>query len=183
MAAFDITARATHLMLGLSGARRNAGWQHDGTWLPKVAKKHPTLANLFVPESHGQRLLTVLRLLRNTVHERGFSVGAQVPVVGDHALESMIRIRPEESEELRKAIGAVGDLDRWGLSQPFPNDHHLYLHVGSFVEQLLSVALALLARTVAEMTDRAHTSARNPTAKSWLSQRAVWQLGLKPAVL
>ena len=68
MGAVDGTARVAHLALGLSGTPYGAGWQHDQSWLPKVAAHEPDLAKLFNPGAAHHHTLTILRLLRNTVH-------------------------------------------------------------------------------------------------------------------
>lgn len=66
MAALDVTARVAHRVLGLTSGEHDAGWQR-ARWAAQVRAVAPDLmaAVSFPPANH---ILSILRLLRNTVH-------------------------------------------------------------------------------------------------------------------
>src|SRR5260370_24570603 len=74
MGALDAAARVAHRVLGLApGHVRRAGWQ-SSSWLKDLAAKAPSLAEVVAAGTPGPDTLTILALLRNTVHE-ALSVG------------------------------------------------------------------------------------------------------------
>jgi hypothetical protein len=119
MAAFDITARVTHAALKVQDDRHHAGWQNK-TWFKqlKVTDTGKALAALVTGNSDGQRLLKILAAFRNTIHGAALSQGGEVPVVGDFALEMLVRLPPEEREKATAEMKALGGEAAWGVVAP-----------------------------------------------------------------
>jgi hypothetical protein len=177
MAAFDITARAVHLILNLSGGTYQAAWHKQG-WLAKVARMSPKLAGIFDKTSKANALLEVLRLLRNTVHENPFSAGGGVHVIGPVALEPVVRIPPDLSERVLEAFDTLGGRDDWGAQRPFPKKDANYIHAGSFLERVVGTSLVHLEATVQAICSLGPYAQWESTPRTPLEERALWQLGV-----
>jgi hypothetical protein len=105
-------------------------------------------------------------------------------VVGDFALEMLVRLPSEEREKATAEMKALGGEAAWGVVAAFP-DADLHLLPARFVEQLLPRALALLnaliaATPVEQLEGVGVTSGQlaDDRPLSLLEQRAIWQLGL-----
>jgi hypothetical protein len=73
MGAVDATARVAHRVLDLPSAGiHQAKWQNS-RWLASVAAMAPLLAGIVADGTPGADALTILRLLRNIVHEAGLT--------------------------------------------------------------------------------------------------------------
>lgn len=144
MAGFDITAQVAHVALGVPMKLRAAAWQNDD-WLNKAALYDANLVDLVRKDNddEGQHILTIVRILRNSVHGDALSAGGMIPVVGRHALEPLVALPQSNREQVLEAIGALGGGELWGVVQPVSGDD-LYLHPGKFVEQLLPRTLRVL---------------------------------------
>lgn len=187
MAGFDITAQVAHIALDIQMKKGYPAWQND-QWLDKVASDDEQLAELVRNGNEGQHILTIVRLLRNSVHGDALSAGGMIPVVGEHALEPLLALPLSVRAQVLGAIDALGDRDAWGVSQPFLEED-LHLHPGAFVEQLLPRTLqilnALMAATPVERllsadSDPARLSGEFP--RMLPHHRIMWQLGLESEV-
>lgn len=142
MAALDAAARIAHLTLGAKvgvdviGKARHAAWQ-QGKWL-KVLQQHFTaLSALVAPGSHGERVMTLLRHLRNTIHSESLMTSAGCATLSWGEAHPLLAL----SAELREALDAVVDLDRvpgqGDLVRPGELVEHLFLHVVTLLDDLL----------------------------------------------
>lgn len=180
MAAFDITAQAAHIALGVPMNMRNAACQYEG-WLGKAALRDEGLVNLVRNESDGQHILTIVRALRNSIHGDALSAGGMIPVVGDHAREPLVALPVSSRGQVLDAMDKLGGRDVWGVAQPFP-DSDLHLHPGAFIEQLLPRAFSILNELMnATPVSKDVDPERIPQAlpRMLRDNRIIWQLGLE----
>ena len=139
MGAVDASARVAHLVLGIPGDSRNAGWQRDQQWLPRVATAEPTLAALFNVGTVHNHVLTILRLMRNTVHGQMIrSIALQQP---GRALTTAIMLPANEEATILSSMDALGGRGSWGASIG-PN--RWLVDPGTFLEQLLPRIVTML---------------------------------------
>ncbi len=139
MGAADVSARVAHLVLGIAGHPREAGWQRDQQWLPKVAAAEPTLAALFSPGTVHSHVLTVLRLMRNTVHGQMIrSIALQQP---GRTLETAVMLPVSDEAAILSAMDALGGRGSWGAST---GPYRWLADPGVLIEQLLPRVLATL---------------------------------------
>ena len=192
MGAVDVSARVAHVVLGIAGNVRNAGWQNDQQWLPRVATAESALGALFNAGTVHTHALTVLRLMRNTVHGQMIrSIALQQP---GRMLETAIVLPVSASDEaaILSAIDALGGRGSWGASS---GPYRWLVDPGVFIEQLLPQIVTMLnevmTNTPVERLSQVHLTqadcqppALNPATggmdtfgeRSRLSIR--WQLGL-----
>jgi hypothetical protein len=184
MGTVDGTARVAHLVLGLSGTPRGAGWQHDQNWLPKVAAHEPDLAKLFDPGTAHHHTLTILRLLRNTVHGQMLRTTA-IQRTG-RLRETAIRLPPADEAMILAAMSDLGGREAWGV-QTGANGSAL-VDPADFVERLFPDVLNLLnttmERTPVERLASAPSGRTAPAVREsahWYSEQnrccIRWQLG------
>lgn len=111
MSAVDITARAAHRILALSGNIYNAGWQRS-SWMASVAAADPALAAIFTANTNNWHALTILRLLRNTVHGQAIR---SVPVrLSGGSVETEIRLPADDQADILTSMDALGGRGTWG---------------------------------------------------------------------
>jgi hypothetical protein len=140
MGALDATARVAHHVLGLSlDGIHQAGWQRLG-WLQQVAAKAPALADVVAPKTPGADALTILKLLRNTVHEAGLPALA----VGYPARrrETLVGLPSADRDQILKAADRQGGRQTWGLRELIPG--RLHADPGVLLERLLPTIIELL---------------------------------------
>lgn len=140
MGAVDGTARLAHIVLGLPGNPKGAGWQHDQHWLPQVAAQRPALAALFLPSTSLYSTLTILRLLRNTVH--GQMMRTTTIQGSGRFRETAIRLPGQDEATILSSMDALGGRAAWGV-QSAANGSSLVDPAG-FVERLFPNVLTLL---------------------------------------
>lgn len=142
MGALDATARVAHHVLGLPPAEvYGAGWQKNRTWLKDVAALAPALASVVGPGTAGLDTLTVLRLLRNTVHGAGLKALA----VGRTARadqETLVGLPRADHAEILAVADRRGGRTIWGLREVLPGE--LHADPGALLERLLPDVIALL---------------------------------------
>jgi len=145
MGAVDATARVAHRVLGLTSRAHRAGWQHDD-WIKEVAAAAPTLGALFRPGTHEDHTLTILRLLRNSIHGEAM----QAVGVGRPRRERTLVAMPALHEpKLRDALVALGGFATWGVEGLVVGQ--LHFDPGIFLEQLFRDVVAMLNRIMDEM--------------------------------
>ena len=140
MGAVDTSARVAHLVLGLSGTPHGAGWQHHQTWLPKVAAQEPALGALFDVGTPLHHTLTILRLLRNTVH--GEMMRATAVMRTGRLQETAIGLPGHDEAAIVSSLDALGGQAAWGV-RPAANASSL-VDPGLFIERLFPKVLMLL---------------------------------------
>lgn len=184
MGAVDGTARAAHLVLGLSGTPYGAGWQHEHNWLLKVATHEPDLAKLFDAGTALHHALTILRLLRNTVHGQMLRTTA-IQRTG-RLQETAIRLPPADEATILAAMSDLGGREAWGVKTGAKGS--ALVDPANFVERLLPHVLDLLNATM-ERTPverlapvpsgrAAQTVRESATRYSERNRRSIrWQLG------
>lgn len=145
MGAVDVSARVAHHVLGLTGGEYNAAWQtteRTKKWRKQVAAAAPDLAAVTDPGTPGAHTLTILRLLRNSVHGAGLR-GAT------YLLESGAEMRiglPEEDEE--KLLEAMGGRANWGVTSLGAGVNHVEPAI--LVETLFDTVVELLNNLMKE---------------------------------
>ena len=187
MAAVDGTARVAHLVLGLPVGAHRAGWQYDQKWLPQVAKQAPALAALFDPGMPSHHTLTILRLLRNTIHGQMMRTTA-VNRPG-RVRETVIRLPSPDEASILSSIQALDSQAAWGV-RTGANGSAL-VDPAAFVERFLPHVLTLLEAVMAltpverlnpaPATGRPSIVARRTGTADWYGERnrlsIRWQLG------
>ena len=146
MGAVDASARVAHVVLRLSGSIHTAAWQYHKGWLPKVAKSDAALATLFDTGTPLQHTLTILRLLRNTVH--GQMMRTIAVQQRSRIRDTVISLPSQDEAEILAAMEALGGGSIWGLSGIVGRQ---VVDPGLFVEELVPRMLTLL-NTVMEHT-------------------------------
>jgi hypothetical protein len=142
MAAFDVAARVAHRVLAISGDEYLAAWQQKRRkgWWEKVRAVEPKLAGVVVKGSQGDHVLTIVRLLRNSVH--GAALQGIAYVQSPEPQETMVGLPAADQAELLAAMDAVGGLHTWGVREILPGRSHV--DPGVLVDQLFETVLPLL---------------------------------------
>jgi hypothetical protein len=145
MGAVDATARVAHRVLDLPLGIRQAAWQNPA-WVKQVAAKAPALADVVVPKTPGADALTILRLLRNTVHDAGLPALA----VGYPARrrETLVGLPSADRDQILKAADRQGGRQTWGLRELLPG--RLHADPDIFFERLLPAIIELLNNLMTE---------------------------------
>jgi len=186
MAAFDVTSRVAHRILKLEGSEREAGWQSN-SWRRKVGRTARELGELMAPGSEGHHLLTLVRLLRNSVH--GTALQGLTYAKQGGSKRMLVGLPLDDEAEVLAAMGALGGEDAWGVQSLIPGQTHS--DPGVFVERLFALAIPtindILDRTPVERLP--HVRLRQPDREPptgddadvfdlWKRQSIRWQLGL-----
>lgn len=139
MGAVDATARVAHAVLGLTSNPNRAGWQKKD-WLSEVATAAQPLAALFQKDTENVQTLTILRLLRNSIH--GEALTALGVKEGQHRIRTLVGLPKSQQTELLGSFNALGGTDNWGVEQLIPDKIHA--DPGVLLEQLLPRVLGIL---------------------------------------
>ena len=185
MGALDACARVAHHVAGLSpGDAYRAGWQKE-RWLKKIAPVAPAFNEAVGPGSRGADILTVLRLLRNTVHGVGLNALRIASRPGGGLHDTLVGLPRAETALILHAVQRLGGREEWGLREIVSGV--LHADPATLVEQLLPEVLRLLdtlmAATPVELlgielpTRKRPKSGRDPFDDR-KQQSARWQLGL-----
>jgi hypothetical protein len=143
MAAVDVAARVAHRVLQLRDADEyRAAWQNQkkGKWLDQVRQVAPALAGVVGPSSRGEAILTVLRLLRNSVHGAGLQGVAYLS--GTRRLESLVALPDKDREAVRVAMEVLGGVGGWGAR--IVEGDRIHLDPGVFADRLMGEVVWLL---------------------------------------
>lgn len=139
MGAIDATARVVHEVLGIAGSAYKAGWQSE-SWLAKVATAAPPLGALFEAGTDDAHALTILRLLRNSIH--GEALPALAVGQGRRRDRTLVGLPASQQPDLLAAFAALGGDAVWGVEQLIPGRMHA--DPGVLLEQLLPRVLRML---------------------------------------
>lgn len=140
MGAVDVTARVAHRVVELSPEReRVSAWQKRD-WLEDVRKQEPQLANVVAPGSHEHHTLTILRLLRNSVHGAALP-GITFRIRSQH-VESLVGLPDADESTVLSSMEATGGPLSWGAKGDVP--WRLSLDPGVFIDRLFDSVLTLL---------------------------------------
>lgn len=143
MAAVDVAARVAHRTLGLPSDREHlAAWQRGGSggWLSQVRAVAPALASLVEAPALGAETLTILRLLRNSVH--GTALQGLAFVSGSTPLQSLFGLPDSAESAVLAAMDASGGRKQWGVVATQQGREQLDL--GVFVDSLFQHTIVLL---------------------------------------
>ncbi len=140
MGAVDVTARVAHHVLAMSGSPHDAWWQRS-RWLKAVALDAPELAATVGPGTDGEAVLTVLRLLRNTVHGEALQPIGLVSA-GSKRDRTLVALPAADQDSLREAFAALGGAAAWGVHLPVFDQTRV--DPGVLLENLLPRVLRLL---------------------------------------
>lgn len=139
MGALDAAARVAHQVVGHSAKPHNAGWQRPA-WMTETARRCPELGAVLQAGSANAHALTILKLMRNTVHDAGLqAVNLAESAQPDQTLIGLAR---SDQTQVVAAVEALGGLPAWGLYELIPGELHADPHV--FLEKLFPAALTLL---------------------------------------
>jgi hypothetical protein len=146
MGAIDAAARVAHVVLGLPSENvYQAGWQRS-RWLRNVAAVAPGLAAVVAEGTSSYDALTILRLLRNTVHGAGLQSLA-VGVRGGRD-QTLVGLPRADGNEILAAADRRGGRDAWGLRELIPG--RLHADPGVLLETLLPATIKLLNEVMRE---------------------------------
>jgi hypothetical protein len=139
MGAVDATARVVHAALEIGGTPYGAGWQKP-KWLGHVSAKAPSLGALFAAGTDETHTLTILRLLRNSIH------GEALPplAVGQSGRRdrTLVGLPASQQADLIAAFTAIGGETAWGVDEVISG--RIHADPGVLLEQLLPRVLLLL---------------------------------------
>jgi hypothetical protein len=142
MGAVDVSARVAHMVLELDPKDRyQASWKSGGKWLKLLRKTAPNLADLSVAVSYGDPL-TILRLLRNTVHGAALEPLAVSEGSISRRTDTLVGLPSHDAEELLRCADRQGGRSAWGMREVIPGRIHADIDV--LVERLLPDVLAFL---------------------------------------
>jgi hypothetical protein len=142
MAAIDVSARVTHRVLGITGDEYKAAWQNKrrGGWWRAVDSVDSQLASVVADGSRGDNVLSIVRLLRNSVH--GAALQGIAYVQSGSPQQTLVGLPVSDEAELLAAMDRLGGRDAWGAQTTIPGRTHV--DPGSVVENLFELVPALL---------------------------------------
>lgn len=122
MGSVDVSARVAHYVLGLPTRQEyGSAWQ-KAAWLRQVRLMAPNLASIVDPGTAGEHTLTILRLLRNSVHGAALQ---GVTVLEDNKQEMLIGLPANDEADILTAMDAMGGRDSWGFRSSLPGRSHI----------------------------------------------------------
>ena len=138
MGALDATAWVAHHTLS-PVPNGFPAWQRD-RWLKQVRAQVPGLAALTSAGSSGRHVVTVTRLLRNSIHGEALTpLGFQISVEPD---DTLIGLPRADTADLLVALDALGGRAAWGVrSLPM---HRVYVDMRVLGDRLICVVTNLI---------------------------------------
>ena len=184
------TTEVSPQLLAITGNEYSAAWQQKrpGGWWERVHAVEPALADVVAPGTDGDRVLTIVRLLRNSVH--GAALEGVAFVQGSGPQETLVGLPHADQAEVLGAMDALGGRARWGAKEILTGRTHI--DPGVLVEQLFQtvppVLNHLLDRTPVERLSAVDLLPQQLTAPTgttesdpfddWIRQSISLQLGL-----
>jgi len=138
MGALDSLARIAHEILHLDGSERQAAWQRKD-WVADVKLAAPGLAEVVSSGSDHKSALTILNLLRNSVHGEALR---GVTFVKQSSPQSLVTLPSGDQDEVIQAMNALGGLNRWGIEATASDE--ILVDPGILVDRLFPRVNALL---------------------------------------
>lgn len=139
MGAVDVAARVAHQVLSLQSDIYHAAWQKE-RWLKEVKAKDAALAAVVGPDTPGKRTITILRLLRNSVHGEALSSLAVHNMGGP--IETRVRLPQADAPGILAAMDALRGRSDWGVKEIIPGRWDA--DPGTLVEKLMPHVFDLL---------------------------------------
>jgi len=186
MGALDAAALVVHKVVQLTGPDYIVGWRRKD-WRRALMKRAPDFRPMLEINTDGERVLTVLALLRNTIHGAALQPIAVGNQLGRRD-STLLGLPAAQTARLLIAIDSLGGRAAWGIQQLLPN--RFYADPGLLLEQLFprTVGLldSLLAATPVERLDASEVGAARGSPPSEPDspfspekRRSIrWQLGL-----
>lgn len=112
----------------------------DEQLAPGCCGQAPSLAEAVDPGTSGADTLTILRLLRNTVHEAGLPALAVGPP--GRRQSTLAGLPRAASQQILEAADRRGGREAWGLQELLPG--RLHAEPGILLERIVPAAMALL---------------------------------------
>lgn len=139
MGAVDVTARVVHLILKMPNKPYEAAWQKD-KWYSNVCSIEPNLTSLFPGNSVNDNTLTILRLLRNSVH--GTALQGITTVFGMDQKRMMVMIPKDDESHIIQAMESMGGKENWGFKPIIPG--RTYIEPEVLVDRLFEYVVKML---------------------------------------
>ncbi|NJC63426.1 hypothetical protein HC028_02710 [Planosporangium flavigriseum] len=143
VAAFDVTARVADISCGLGTRKQNVAWQR-ADWIKSVQSVAPSLAALVDRDTPASDVLTVCRLLRNTIHNEGLQGAAYSQTSGT---ETRVLLEIDEINEVLEALENIGGSSAWGVHT---ERGMTTIEADVFVDQLIPAATQALDDLIRE---------------------------------
>jgi hypothetical protein len=188
MSCVDITARVAHFALRLSGSERNAGWQNPN-WVDQFRNSQPSLAMTVAPGTTNHDALTILRLLRNSVH--GSALQGMAVLRFGKPMQNYVGLPSEDETRLLRAMDNVGGRSHWSVEQVSPGNSHfdpavlvdvLFDHVVRLINELMNATPVEQLDSVILLASDLRHPVSNPNSTwepfdEWTRLSIRWQLG------
>ncbi|MDQ4032498.1 MAG: hypothetical protein M3332_09600 [Actinomycetota bacterium] len=186
LGALDASARIAHAILRTAVGADEAGpastvaW-HKGKWLKALRKRYPDLAFLVARDTPGWHVLTLLRLLRNSIHAESIMNKSNSAIIA-WGFYPLLTLTADPEDELRQALQVLSNETGWTLGQKSPGDT---VDPGGFLENLFPLVVRLLDNLmrhtpIEEVPDIARRLKSNPKADVHQPPHLCWQLGITP---
>ena len=131
--------------VGLTSEEYRAGWQSK-KWRKEVKQSAPALAGLVESGADGEHVLTILRLIRNSVHGEALHArGYRTP----QNYGTLVVLPRQHATEVSAAMDKLGGPEAWGVQQILDERIHVD-DPGLLLENLLGRSLRLLDELMAE---------------------------------
>jgi len=140
MSAFDIAARVANGVLGLEFDDPQVAWQRKA-WRKGMAEACPELAEVLAPGTSGWNVLTIVRLLRNSVHGAALQGAAYFNNHGPQ--QTIVGLPADDEAEVLAAMDAEGGRAAWGVVLEVP-DYQVQIDPGVFIEKAFRAVVPLL---------------------------------------
>jgi len=139
MGAIDASARVAHYVLGLPPTNEyGAAWQKQ-SWLNQVTATAPALSAVVAGGTNGEHALTILRLLRNSVH--GTALQGTHLKKGNKE-EILMGLPIDDEAAILLAMDAMGGRASWGFRPIIPGRSHI--EPAMLVDRLFEAITGLL---------------------------------------
>lgn len=190
MGAVDVSARVAHMVLDLQGVDLyQASWKRDGRWERVLRGQARPLSDLAKPAAFGDAL-TILRLLRNTVHGAALTPLAVAEGSARGPVDTLVGLPATDAEALLRCADRQGGRASWGMKELIPGQLHADIDI--LIERLLPEIIAffneVMRLTPVERLPNAELTAADaepPVAANGLDtfsemnrRLLLWQLGL-----
>jgi hypothetical protein len=140
MGALDATARLVHVVYEVPGPLHRTAWQRQD-WLKEVKRMAPTIWEAVQADASHTAALTVLRLLRNTIHAEGLE--SVILRGSDKSTEARVLISAADSSAITEAAKIIAPLTTWGFSVLDGTSYAV--DPGRFIETLLPALFRFLS--------------------------------------
>ncbi len=139
MGAVDVSARVAHQALALGGSEKHAAWQRND-WLTRVRAVAPGLAAVIRPGTGNAAVLTILSLLRNSIH------GAEPDALGlstsRRRYATLVGLPHADAVRVVAAMDQLGGRESWGVQELLPE--RIHADPGLLLDRILIETIGLL---------------------------------------